>query len=201
MNSNLFFFSDNMTTTLESLPNEILLIILSNIRWFELIESFWSLNKRFNSLINSKLSINFERNKNGILIGEGGLSYNQCQSILLPIISNSSISADIQRIHIDGTHLNSSYFITEWIFHEKVIRFVNLKTLILTQCDLSEILITHLSLLIEYQLEELILMFDEDIFEMFNYKEESHLADCDDGRCELLRKVLDLIFIKNFVKN
>ena len=108
----------------------------------------------------------------------------------MPIISNSSISADIQRIQIDGTHLNFSYFITEWIFHEKVIRFVNLKTLILTQCDLSEILITDLSLLIEYQLEELVLIFDGDIFETFNYEEESHLADCDDDRCELLEKVL-----------
>ncbi|CAF4240855.1 unnamed protein product, partial [Rotaria sordida] len=39
-----------MINTLESLANEILLNILSNLTWFEMIESFWSINKRFNSL-------------------------------------------------------------------------------------------------------------------------------------------------------
>ncbi|CAF4793033.1 unnamed protein product, partial [Rotaria sp. Silwood2] len=54
-----------------------------------------------------------------------------------------------------------------------LIRFINLKSLILTRCYLSEILINNLSLLVQYQLDELILTIDEDSFKMFYYEYES----------------------------
>ena len=68
-----------MINTLESLANEILLNILSYLTWFEMIESFWSINKRFNSLICSIFSINCGENKSGIIISETDLSllYNE----------------------------------------------------------------------------------------------------------------------------
>ncbi|CAF1199020.1 unnamed protein product [Rotaria sp. Silwood1] len=123
-----------MINTLESLANEILLIILSNLTC-------------------------------GILIGETGPSLNKYQSILLPIISNSTLSASLQRTHIDGAKSIFFNLISKWIFQEKIIRFVNLKTFILTRCCLSEILINNLSLLVQNQLDELILTFDKDMFE------------------------------------
>ncbi|CAF4884543.1 unnamed protein product [Rotaria sp. Silwood1] len=61
-----------MLNRLENLANEILLMILNHIRWFEMIESFWSLNKRFNDIIYLKLSMT----KNGIVISEKCLSFN-----------------------------------------------------------------------------------------------------------------------------
>jgi hypothetical protein len=109
-----------MINTLECLSNEIILLIFSEIRWFEMIESFWSLNTRFNSLICLKFLIN----SNEIVISERCVSFN----------------------------------------HEKVLRFVNLKKLILTECYFTLRLIENLSLLIQYQLDELILTFDKDIF-------------------------------------
>ncbi|CAF4960928.1 unnamed protein product [Rotaria socialis] len=66
------FISDNMLSRLENLPDEILLMILSHIRWFELIESFWSLNQRFNALIHLKFSLN----KNQIVISHRDVSFN-----------------------------------------------------------------------------------------------------------------------------
>ena len=68
-----------MINTLESLANEILLNILSYLTWFEMIESFWSINKRFNSLICSIFSINYGGNKSGTIISETDLSllYNE----------------------------------------------------------------------------------------------------------------------------
>jgi hypothetical protein len=61
-----------MLNTLENLPNEILIMILNYTRWFEIIESFWSLNKRFNDLIYLKFSMV----NNGIIIDEKCLSFN-----------------------------------------------------------------------------------------------------------------------------
>ncbi|CAF1511904.1 unnamed protein product [Rotaria sordida] len=109
-----------MINTFENLSNEIILLIFSEIKWFEMIESFWSLNKRFNSLIYFKFSIN----RNEIIINKRCLSFN----------------------------------------YKKILRFVNLKKLILNECYLTLRLIENLSLLIEYQLDELILTFDDDIF-------------------------------------
>ncbi|CAF4130132.1 unnamed protein product [Rotaria sordida] len=162
-----------MINTLESLANEILLNILSNLTWFEIIESFWSINKRFNSLVCSIFSINYDRNKTGIIINEIDLSLNKYQSILLSIISNSNLSISIQRIYIDGRKSVFFDLISKWIFQENLIRFINLKSLILTRCFLSEILINNLSLLIQYQLDELILTIDKDSLEMFYNKYDS----------------------------
>ncbi|CAF1316118.1 unnamed protein product [Rotaria sordida] len=61
-----------MLNRLENLANEILLMILNYIRWFEMVESFWSLNKRFNDIIYLKLSMT----NNGIVISEKCLSFN-----------------------------------------------------------------------------------------------------------------------------
>ncbi|CAF0880525.1 unnamed protein product [Rotaria sordida] len=130
-----------MINTFENLSNEIILLIFSEIKWFEMIESFWSLNKRFNSLIYFKFSIN----RNEIIINKRCLSFN----------------------------------------YKKILRFVNLKKLILNECYLTLRLIENLSLLIEYQLDELILTFDDDIFKscllektprMFRYDQESKLT-------------------------
>ncbi|CAF1560315.1 unnamed protein product [Rotaria sordida] len=96
-----------------------------------MIESFWSLNKRFNSFICFKFSIN----SNGIVISKRCLSFN----------------------------------------HEKVLRFVNLKKLILTECYFTLRLIENLSLLIQYQLDEFILTFDKDIFKSFQLEKTSRI--------------------------
>ncbi|CAF3442313.1 unnamed protein product, partial [Rotaria sp. Silwood2] len=151
-----------MINKFENLSNEILLLILSNLTWFEMIESFWLLNQRFNSLICSTFSMNYDGNKNGIRINETGLSLNKLQLILSSIISNSFLSASIQQIHIDGSK-SSLFFniISQWIFQEKLIHFVNLKSIILIRCYLSNILINNLSLLVQYHLDHLTLTLNE----------------------------------------
>ncbi|CAF4649233.1 unnamed protein product, partial [Rotaria sp. Silwood2] len=175
-----------------SLANEILLNILSNLTWFEMIESFWSINKRFNSLVCSIFSINYGRNKSGIIISETDLSLNKYQSILLTIISNSTLSASIQRIYIDGAKSVFFDLISEWIFQENLIHFINLKSLILTRCYLTEILINNLSLLVQYQLDELILTIDDDSFKMFYCEYESGNNARDQGKLKFFAKQLIL---------
>ncbi|CAF4719990.1 unnamed protein product, partial [Rotaria sp. Silwood2] len=92
-----------MIHILEILPNEIFVIILSYITWFEMIESFGSLNKRFNNLIYLKFSMN----KNGIVISKRCLSFNRCHSIITSKINDiSSVFDCIKWIHIDGTNSN-----------------------------------------------------------------------------------------------
>jgi hypothetical protein len=110
-----------MITTLESLPNEVLLYVLSDMKWFEMIESFWSLNERFNSLICLKISLN----KNEINIGKIPVSFNRCHSILVSRINNlSSFFACVQSIHIDGTNSNCCDVISQWIFHDNILCFI-----------------------------------------------------------------------------
>jgi hypothetical protein len=162
----MMIFLDRMITTLENLPNEILMDVLSNMKWFEMIESFWSLNQRFNSLICLKISMN----KNQIHITKRSVSFNRCHSIILSRICNlSSFFACVQSININGTDSNCCDVISQWIFHNNILRFINLKRLTLTECCLTEILIYNLSLLIQNQLDELILKFDKDIFKVFSY--------------------------------
>ncbi|CAF4227981.1 unnamed protein product [Rotaria sordida] len=120
-----------MLNRLENLPNEILLLILKYIRWFEMIESFWSLNKRFNDLIYVKLSMT----NYGIVISEKCFSFN----------------------------------------HSKILRFVNLKKIILKKCYLTIKLIENLSFLIQYQLDVFIFAFDTDIFELIDYERRSRI--------------------------
>jgi len=71
-----------MIKTLERLPNEILLMIFSNLSWVELLISLWPLNKRFDILIHSVLlNIDNEYN-NKFIINEASLSFNKISSLL-----------------------------------------------------------------------------------------------------------------------
>ncbi|CAF4024021.1 unnamed protein product [Rotaria sp. Silwood1] len=72
--------------------------------------------------------------------------------------------------------------ISEWIFQEKLIRFVNLKSIILSRYYLTETLINNLSLLVQYQLDELILKIDKDTFEMFYYTQKSWINNLKEVR-------------------
>ncbi|CAM4816055.1 unnamed protein product [Rotaria magnacalcarata] len=154
-----------MITQLETLPNEILLNIFSYLPWFDMLTSVWSLNFRFNSLVCSILSINDNQLNSGLII-TNGLSYNKCCSILFPLILNSlSLSSSIQLIHFDDTYSTASNLSYEWLFNDKyIIRFPNLKSLILTRCGSIEPIIQSLSYLIEHQLDELTLTFDWQAF-------------------------------------
>ncbi|CAF4165809.1 unnamed protein product, partial [Rotaria sp. Silwood2] len=159
-----------MITKLETLPNEILLNIFSYLPWFDMLTSLWSLNIRFNFLVCSILSINDNQLNSGLLISNG-LSYNKCCSILFPLISSSSsLSSSIQRIHFDDTFSTASNLCYEWLFNGKhILRFPNLKSLILTRCGSLEPIIQSLSHLIEHQLDELTLTFDRQAFKRLLY--------------------------------
>ncbi|CAF4544719.1 unnamed protein product [Rotaria socialis] len=105
------FISDNTLSRLENLPDEILLVTLSHIRWFKMIESFWSLNQR----------------------------------------------------------------------------------LILTQCYFTERLIENLSLLIQYQLNELILTFDKDIIQLYLCEQWSGISRFGE-ESNLILKLKEFVF-------
>ncbi|CAF2987583.1 unnamed protein product [Rotaria sp. Silwood2] len=165
-----------MVTRMETLPNEILLRIFSHLPWFDMLTSLWSLNFRFNSLVCSSLSINDNLLNSGLIITHG-LSYNKCCSILFPLILNfSSLSSSIQRIHFDGTSSIASDLCYEWLFNDKnILRFPNLKSLVLARCGSIEPVVQSLFYLIEHQLDELILTFDEHVFKRICY-EDTHLS-------------------------
>ncbi|CAF1024723.1 unnamed protein product [Rotaria sp. Silwood1] len=124
---------------METIPNEILLHIFSYLSWFDMLTCLWSLNMRLNSLVCSILSINNNRLNSGILITHG-LSYNKCCSILFPLILNSSsVYSSIRRIHFDDNNSISSDLCYEWLFNDKnILRFPNLKSLILIRCGSIE---------------------------------------------------------------
>ncbi|CAF0965456.1 unnamed protein product [Rotaria sordida] len=157
-----------MTNKLEILPNEIFLNIFLYFSWDEILISFWSLNKRINSIICSI----FEINKNGIIFNKPGLSYKKFSKILLPLIFNSlSLCSSIKYIHIDGINSIGFNLIYQDIFShndKSIHRFPNLKSLYITRCLLSQSLIQTLSFLIQYQLNQLTLTFHEDIYETFS---------------------------------
>ncbi|CAF2105427.1 unnamed protein product [Rotaria magnacalcarata] len=169
-----------MVTKIEALPNEILLHIFSRLSWFDMLTSLWSLNFRFNSLICSTLSINDNLLNSGLLITHG-LSYNKCCSILFPLILNcSSLSSSIQRIHFDGTNSMASDLCYQWFFNDKnILRFRNLKSLVLTRCGSIEPVVQSLIYLIEHQLDELTLTFDEHVFIRIYYVNK-HLSTVSD---------------------
>ncbi|CAF1152880.1 unnamed protein product [Rotaria sp. Silwood1] len=177
-----------MINTLENLANEILFNILSNLAWFEMIESFCGINKRFNSLICSVFSMNNDGNQSRIIITGTDLSLNKYQSIFCSLNSSSTLSASIKRLHIDGARSIFFDIISEWIFQENLIRFINLKSLILTRCYLSETLINNLSLLVQYQMDELILKIDKDSSEMLENQQESCVNDLNQGKLKFLVK-------------
>jgi len=156
-----------MKNKFEILPNEILLNIFVYFSWDELLISFWSLNKRINNLIHSI----FEINQNGIIFNKPGLSYKKFSKILLPLIFNSlSLCSSIKYIHVDGINSICFYLIYQDIFSynddKLILRFPNLKSLYISRCLLSESLIQTLSFLIQYQLNELTLTFDKNIYEL-----------------------------------
>ncbi|CAM4750629.1 unnamed protein product [Rotaria magnacalcarata] len=153
-----------MISRLEILPNEIFLNIFSHLSWNEILTSFWSLNERFNSLVCSTFSMN----KTGIIIGQTNLSYKIFLTKLFPLISNcSSLINSIRHIHFDGSNSNSYDFFNK---NGNIHNYPNLKSLVLNQIYLSELLIENLSLLIQYRLKELTLILDEDIFKKFDVK-------------------------------
>ena len=58
----------------------------------------------------------------------------------------------------------------EWLFNDKkILRFPNLKSLILTRCGSIEPVVQSLSYLIEHQLDELTLTFDKQVFMQIFY--------------------------------
>ena len=152
-------------TRMEIFPNEILLRILSHLSWFDTLTSFWSLNIRFNSLVCSTLSIN---NKDFFI--PHGLPYSKCHSILYSLISQSpTLCSSIRNIHFDGSNSTSYDLCYRWLFNaEDILRFPNLKSLAFTQCGSVEPVIRSLLYLIEHQLDELTLKFDQYIFHRFD---------------------------------
>ena len=154
-----------MVTTMETLPNELFLRILSHLSWFDVLTSFWSLNTRLNSLVCLTLS----RNDN--LFSTHGLSYQKCHSILHSIISNSLfLCSSIQNIHFDGSNSTSYALCYRWLFDDQnVLRFPNLKSLAFTRCGSIEPVIRSLLYLVEHQLNELTLTFDQYVFHRFKH--------------------------------
>ncbi|CAF1482062.1 unnamed protein product, partial [Rotaria sp. Silwood1] len=149
-----------MVSKLEILPNEILLNIFGYLSWNKILISLWSLNTRINSLI----YLIFSKDKNGIILNETDLSYKTFSEILLPLIYNSSlISSAIKHICFDGINSNSYNLIDQSFFYNNnnIPYFPNLKSIKINQCLLSQSLIKTLSLLIQYQLDQLTLSIDE----------------------------------------
>ncbi|CAF2918824.1 unnamed protein product [Rotaria sp. Silwood2] len=159
-----------MITRIEALPNEILLCIFSYLEWFDMLTCLWSLNIRFNSLICSVLSINNNLMNSGLAIRRG-LSYNKCCSILFPLILNSSsLSSSIRRIHLDGNNSSAYDLCYEWLFNDKnILHFPNLKSLVLTQCGSIRSIVQSLLYLIQYQLDNLTLTFDNSVLYQMLY--------------------------------
>ncbi|CAF3564796.1 unnamed protein product [Rotaria sp. Silwood1] len=187
-----------MITTLETIPNEILLMIFSHLSWFELLMSLSSLNKRFDRLICSILSKIDNKSNNGLVIINPGLSYNKCNSILLPLISNPLLpfASCIQRLHFDGTICNDSDLSYKWLFDndKKILHFPNLKSLILTRCLLVQPLIKSLPILIKYQLDELILTFDKDIITLLRYPNGLSAMDLRTEKLIMLEELIRKLF-------
>ena len=77
-------------------------------------------------------------------------------------------------LHFDETNSNASDIIDEWLFdyEKQIFRFPNLKLLIVTRCLFVKSLMKILPLLIKYQLNELILTFDEDMIESLENSNE-----------------------------
>ncbi|CAF3887456.1 unnamed protein product [Rotaria sordida] len=187
-----------MITKIETLPNEILLYIFSYLSWYDMLISFWSLNIRFDSLVCSILSINDRISNSGILITQG-LSYNKCSSILFPLIINSSsLCSSIQRIHFDETNSIACDLIYQWLFNEKkILHFSNLKSLILTRCGSIKAVVQSLSYLIEHQLDELTLTFNQQGFRRVRYekKDLQMISDAEiERRMNMIKELLCQLF-------
>ncbi|CAF4788310.1 unnamed protein product, partial [Rotaria sp. Silwood2] len=108
---------------------------------------------------------------NSGLVITHGLSYNKCRSILFSLISNcSSLASSIQRIYFDGRSSIACDLSYEWLFTDKnILRFPNLKSLILMRCESIELTIQSLYYLIEHQLDNLTLTFDHQVFKRIHH--------------------------------
>ncbi|CAF2841692.1 unnamed protein product [Rotaria sp. Silwood2] len=115
-------------------------------------------------------------NKFGIIFNQPDLSYRKFALILLPLVFNSSaLSSSIKHIHFDGTNSNSYDVIDHFLFlnnNQQILCFPNLKSLKITRCLLSQSLIQTLFLLIQNQLNQLTLTFDEQMAELIRKSEE-----------------------------
>ena len=129
-----------------------------------MLTSLWSLNIHFNSLICSILHC-----LNGGLVTQN-ISFNKCSRLFSLILNSSSLSSSIQRIHFDGTNSNGYDFCYQWLFtDENILAFPNLKSLIFTRCGSIKSVFHCLNSLIEHQLDELTLKFDEQVFVQILY--------------------------------
>ncbi|CAF1340225.1 unnamed protein product [Rotaria sp. Silwood1] len=165
-----------MVYTFGTLPNEILLIILSNLSWLKILHSLWSLNHRINSLICLIVSRKNNKEKRAVITKASNLPYNEYYSRSQSLHNDLSLVlfwSSIQSVCFDETNSTACDINFEWIFvqnkNKKVLRFLNLKSLTITQCWLSPLLIQNLSLLIQDQLENLSLMFNDDMVNSFRY--------------------------------
>lgn len=165
-----------MITTIETLPNEILLRILSRLSWFERITSFWLMNIRFNSLVCLTLSKDKNRFDNGPFVTHG-LTYQECYSMLYSLIFHSPfLCSSIRNIYFDGSNSNSYDLCFQWLFDDqKILRFPNLKSLAFIRCGSIKPIIFTLLHLVEHQLNELTLTFDKYAFDRFHYLSLHHL--------------------------
>ncbi|CAF4806466.1 unnamed protein product [Rotaria sp. Silwood1] len=161
-----------MISKFETIPNEILLNIFGYLSWDKILISFWSLNRRMNSLIYSIFSID----KYEISFNQLDLSYKKFSLYLLPLICNSSyLSSLFKYIHFDGINSNSYNVIDEFLFYnndKQNLCFSNLKSLKITRCLLSQSLIQTVSLLIRNHLDQLTLTIDEEMIELIRKPEE-----------------------------
>ncbi|CAF1480169.1 unnamed protein product [Adineta steineri] len=181
-----------MISRFESLPNEILFIIFCNMSWSELLICFWSLNKRLDLLIYSFLSRINNKENSGLVFIQPGLSFKKCHSTLFPLICQSSLSSSIRRMHFDETYSNSCELVNEWLFDNKrkSLRFLNIKSLILTRCLLVKSLIDTLLFLIKHQLDELTLIFDKDMTQVLRYPYKSSNMEFEAGELVAMFKEL-----------
>ncbi|CAF3063417.1 unnamed protein product [Rotaria socialis] len=105
------------------------------------------------------------------------LSYRKISSILLPLICNSlSLSSLIKNIHFDGGNSSCYSVIHEFLFYNSVkqsLLYPNLEALIITRCSLSQSLLQILSVLVQKQLNQLTLTFDEEIFESIRINQKN----------------------------
>ncbi|CAF3719484.1 unnamed protein product [Rotaria sp. Silwood1] len=127
--------------------------------------------------------------RNGIILNNLSLSYKKFSEILLSLILNSSsLSSSIKYIYFNGINSVSFDFIYQKIFYHSDKRknpFLNLDSLYITRCLLSQSFIETLSFLIQYHLHQLTLTFHEDIYETWYYDPELMPTVSDQGNQQI----------------
>ena len=154
---------NSMENALESLPNEILMIIFSHFSWNELLTSWWCLNEHLNSLLCSM----FWNGEARIIFNRPGLSYKECSTSFIPMITQSSdLSSSVRYIHLDGSNSLALDVFDRWFYSTvngtSKLCFSNLRSLALTRFLLSESSINCLSRLVRGQLTHLRIEVDKD---------------------------------------